>query len=301
MKLRRAEVTDLKADVHSALPSRCSRRKDDPLVGIWDSEVLPMLKAVPRLRPIVVLREICDRHPEIKLGVRRTVERRVRRWQALNDPTRKGNISAGRRLLTGKRFVLDAFNVVRLAHQGKLQISDLPAHAQAHESICDIVSSCKSGTLARRNKALLALAIVCGLPLRDLADYPIASPASLHRWKKRFVESGYPALMESIPRKNQRFKDQQLTAAIFKILHEPPELHGFHRTNWRQVDLYAALKNIGISVSIWTIRRAIRASGYKWRKAKKVLTSNDPEYRIKVDNIKLILSELTEDESFRPI
>ena len=229
MKLHRADATDLKADVHSAAPSHCRRRKDDLLIGIWDSEVLPMLKAVPRLRPIVVLREICDRHPEIKLGVRRTVERRVRRWRALNDPARKFNISADRRLLTDKRLVLNTFKVLRLAHQGKLQISDLPAYARAHGSISDIVGSCKSGTLARRNKALLALAIVCGLPLRDLANYSVASSASLYRWKKRFVELGYPALMESIPRKNQRFKDQQLTNEIFKILHEPPELHGFHR------------------------------------------------------------------------
>ena len=51
--------------------------------------------------------------------------------------------------------------------------------------------------------------------------------------------------MEATPREHQRFKDPKVTSAIFKTLHEPPELHGFHRTNWRQVDLYAALKNIG--------------------------------------------------------
>jgi hypothetical protein len=296
MKLRRSEAAGLKAEVHFASPRR--RRRKDPLVGIWDREVVPMLKAAPGLRPIVVLREICDRHPEIKLGVRRAVERRVRRWQALNDSI--GNIPVDQRFLTDKQFLpfWDMFKVLRLAQQGKLHISALPAHAQAHESIFDIVSSCKSGTLARRNKALLALAIVCGLPLRALANYPIASPASLYRWKQRFIDLGYPAFMQPVPRKSQRFKDEQLTTAIFMVLHEPPELHGFHRTNWRQVDLYAALKRIGTSVSIWTIRRVIRANGYKWRKAKKVLTSNDPEYRIKVDNIKRILSELTEDECF---
>jgi transposase len=218
----------------------------------------------------------------------------------LNDPIRTGHIPVDQRFLTDKHFLpsWDVFKVLRLAHQGKLQISDLPAYTQAHEFIFDIVSSCKSGTLARRNKALLALAIVCGLPLRALANYPIASSASLYRWKQRFIELGYPAFMQPIPRKSQRLKDEQLTTEIFKILHEPPELHGFHRTNWRQVDLCAALKRIGTSVSIWTIRRVIRANGYKWRKAKKVLTSNDPEYRLKVDNIKGILSKLTENECF---
>ena len=36
-----------------------------------------MLRAAPGLRPVVVLREIRNRHPEISLGVRRTMERRT--------------------------------------------------------------------------------------------------------------------------------------------------------------------------------------------------------------------------------
>jgi hypothetical protein len=310
MKFRKAEAPDLttekarhgtstanfKADL---LPPQGRRgRPNDPFAGIWDSEIVPMLSATPGLRPIVVLREICNRHPEIRLGVRRTMERRVRRWQALNDPDQDAMfrqlLSVNQRFLT-PRVVS---NVLRSAHQGTLQIFDLPARAKAHESISDILHCCKSGTLAQRNKALLALAVICGLPLGYLAKYPIASSSSLYRWKNLFVTFGYSGLMEALPRKVQRFKDQNVTDVIFKVLHEPPELHGFHRTNWRQVDLYAALKNIGTYVSIWTIRRAIRANKYQWRKAKVVLTSNDPEYRLKVDKIKSILSELSDDECF---
>ena len=226
-----------------------------------------MLRAAPGLRPIVVLREICNRHPEISPGVRRTMERRVRRWQALNDPDQDVMF---RQPPLDCRFLTPrvAFNFLRSAHQGILQIPDLPAPAQAHESIRDILSSCKSGSLAQRNKALLALAIVCGLPLGHLADYPVASSASLYRWKNAFVALGFSGLMEVTPREHQRFRDPKVTSAIFKTLHEPPELHGFHRTNWRQVDLYAALKNIGIHVSIWTIRRAIRAKQISMAKGK---------------------------------
>ena len=101
------------------------------------------------------------------------------------------------------------------------------------------------------------------------------------------------------PRENLRFKDSNVTDIIFKILHEPPELHGFHRTNRRQIDLYAALKNtVSPSFPSGTICRVIRANRYQWRKAKIVLTSNDPEYRLKVDSIKRILSELSDDECF---
>jgi hypothetical protein len=44
-----------------------------------------MLRAAPRLRPIAVLRQIYKNHPEIGQGVRRTIERRIRHWQNVND------------------------------------------------------------------------------------------------------------------------------------------------------------------------------------------------------------------------
>jgi hypothetical protein len=104
--------------------------------------------------------------------------------------------------------------------------------------------------------------------------------------------------MKPISREHQRFRDEKITTVVFKTLHEPPQLHGFHRTNWRQIDLHVALKNVEAHVSIWTIRRVIRARSYQWRKAKIVLTSNDPEYRFKIDKIKQVLSGLADDECF---
>jgi hypothetical protein len=62
------------------------RRRPDPLGGLWDSEIVPILKAAPGLHPIAVLEEIRRRHPEISPGMRRTVERRMRGWRALFGP-----------------------------------------------------------------------------------------------------------------------------------------------------------------------------------------------------------------------
>src|SRR5246500_4931906 len=61
-----------------------SRRRRDPLAEVWDSEVVPLLKSVPGLRPVAIFDEIRRRHPEINAGVRRTLERRIRAWRALN-------------------------------------------------------------------------------------------------------------------------------------------------------------------------------------------------------------------------
>jgi hypothetical protein len=60
------------------------RRRRDPLAEVWDSEVVPLLKSAPGLRPVAIFDEIRRRHPEIGVGVRRTLERRIRAWRALN-------------------------------------------------------------------------------------------------------------------------------------------------------------------------------------------------------------------------
>jgi hypothetical protein len=65
------------------------RRRADPFTGVWENEVLPMLKAAPGLRPIAVFEELCRRHPELGSGTRRTLERRVRAWRAVNGPDRE--------------------------------------------------------------------------------------------------------------------------------------------------------------------------------------------------------------------
>jgi hypothetical protein len=61
------------------------RRRPDPLATVWDSEIVPMLDATPELRAIAVFDEIVRRHPELR-SARRTMERRIRNWKALNGP-----------------------------------------------------------------------------------------------------------------------------------------------------------------------------------------------------------------------
>jgi hypothetical protein len=64
------------------------RRRPDPLAGVWEGEIVPMLQAAPGVRVVAIFEELCRRHPEIAMGVRRTLERRIARWRALNGPNR---------------------------------------------------------------------------------------------------------------------------------------------------------------------------------------------------------------------
>ncbi len=62
------------------------RRRPDPLENIWESEVVPMLKAAPSSRPIGVFEELRRRHLDMSPGLRRTLERRIRAWRAVHGP-----------------------------------------------------------------------------------------------------------------------------------------------------------------------------------------------------------------------
>jgi transposase InsO family protein len=72
----------------SQTPRPRGRRRPDPLIAIFDAEIVPLLEASPGLRPIAIFEEMQRRHPELPERVRRTMERRIRQWRALNGKDR---------------------------------------------------------------------------------------------------------------------------------------------------------------------------------------------------------------------
>ncbi len=85
--------TGARLDTDGRLPSQKraprGRRRPDPLAPYWDSEIVPMLQATPGLRPVTVLGEMQRRHAAFSADLRRTLERRIRLWQALHGPERE--------------------------------------------------------------------------------------------------------------------------------------------------------------------------------------------------------------------
>ena len=55
---------------------RRGRRRPDPRADMFEAEVVPMLKAAPGLRSIAIFQEMHRRHPQLGVGIRRTLERR---------------------------------------------------------------------------------------------------------------------------------------------------------------------------------------------------------------------------------
>ena len=66
-----------------------TRRRSDPLADIFDKEVVPLLVESPSRRAVTIFDELCRRHPKLPVGVRRTIERRVRQWRALHGPAQE--------------------------------------------------------------------------------------------------------------------------------------------------------------------------------------------------------------------
>lgn len=68
---------------------RTWRTRPDPLDGVWNEEILPLLVAAPGLRPITLFDEMERRHPDrIGPSFRRTLERRIADWKALHGADR---------------------------------------------------------------------------------------------------------------------------------------------------------------------------------------------------------------------
>jgi hypothetical protein len=72
---------------HKAAERPLRRQTIDPLAGLWESDILPLLASRPGLRPVTLLDEVELRHPDRDWDrLRRTLERRVRTWRAEHGP-----------------------------------------------------------------------------------------------------------------------------------------------------------------------------------------------------------------------
>jgi len=94
---------------------------------------------------------------------------------------------------------------------------------------------------------------------------------------------------------------QILAAERFLIdpsVHRRRTLYLWGRARDLLLKLAKALRERGTPVCAQVIREITRSAGWRWRKARKVLTSNDPEYRQKVRHIQRVLGELQDSEAF---
>lgn len=153
--------------------------------------------------------------------------------------------------------------------------------------------------LPLRNKALAVLAYLRGIDAAEIAAFLQVSERTVFRYWALFQRGGADALLNRRTRSDKKCLQEPVKNAVFAALHSPPSSHGVNRTTWKLADIQRVVREqTSKPVSRNVIARIIKDAGYQWRHARIVLTSNDPEYREKVDAIKRILSELKRDEAF---
>lgn len=149
-----------------------------------------------------------------------------------------------------------------------------------------------------RRRAMVLLTHWLGVRQSRLCGLIGLSPITWRRCLRVYAEGGVAALFARRQSHARKVNDEELRKALFDTLHRPPSDFGINRTTWKVADLSRALARKGQPASEETVRKIIKSSGYKWRKARIVLTSNDPEFSQKIDRIKSILSNLSDDEAF---
>jgi len=280
--------------------NRSRRTCRTKLSGVWDGDALPYLAKNPRASAKNVYMHLLDVFPLlVSSAQRRTIEREYKRWNKEHRLTTPDKIlfhSAHQGYLDIPS--LDSLTFFHSAHQGYLDISWFNEQERNWLDLPVLIRSAKSFPLKKRNRAILALALLQRIPLVHVCHYLKISRSTANRWAKIFQDGGTNALLFPDAARSPKCVSEAVNAALFKVLHCPPASYGFARTNWRAIDLKAAMTTEGVVTSLWTIRRAIRRAGYRWKKAKSSLTSNDPRYTEKVKRITSILENLGDDEAF---
>ena len=155
---------------------------------------------------------------------------------------------------------------------------------------------------AKWEKSVSLLGLHAGQPITKISRKVERSIKTIKRWRDVFLTKGIKHIDLRRTRKvsdNVKSRMERKSEQLIKLLHEPPSLHNVNRASWSLQTLCQAYEGqYGEHLSMSTASEYIRAKGYSFKKAKVALTSPDPNYREKLNNIKRILRNLSEKEKF---
>ena len=172
----------------------------------------------------------------------------------------------------------------------------------AQEDMAELMRWRRSSDRVKWAKAVVVIDSYKGIGTTILSSKVEKSPRIVKRWISDYLKGGIEALR--VKRKNRQGPVRiagikQRRDRIIALLHETPQIHGINRTSWSLKTLAQAFeKQYGESIGKSTLSEYVKAEGYAFRKARRVLTSPDPTYREKLEEITRVLSNLRDDEKF---
>lgn len=150
-------------------------------------------------------------------------------------------------------------------------------------------------------KAVVILDLSKGKTISEIESKIERSRRKIKSWIRLYEGKGVEGLLKPRRRINKSLIQYIETKKknLIKLIHETPKNFGINRSSWSLKSLKDAYnKKYNVSISTTMISEYIKSQGYAFRKAKKVLTSPDPNYREKLQKITTILSNLSVKEKF---
>ncbi len=157
----------------------------------------------------------------------------------------------------------------------------------------------KSINKSRRDKANAFLMAHDGYSLTEIAMAINRSVKTIMAWFKRFKEEGVEFIEIKVDRFKNNLELRERKKRIIKILHHSPSDYGINRTSWTLAALSKTYeKEHGKSLTRRAISLQLKTTGYTWRKARRVLTCHDPEYKPKAQKVLDTLRNLGPNDTF---
>lgn len=184
--------------------------------------------------------------------------------------------------------------------QGKINLPTVLTDCQdvPPDHATELLARIHCGPLRSRNRGIAVLAHLKGISTRAIARFLMLDHRMVARHIREYVRHGIDGLAIYHRSGELKHNQESVKTAVFAILHSPPQSHGLNRTSWRMTDLKEVLRRQGVMVSKDIIRRIIKDAGFRFRSAKRSLTSTDPQYHEKLAEVTRILSELTPAQKF---
>lgn len=278
--------------------SRCSVRKvvrvgsDEPPIIIRPRKLDVHRERIAQMlaqfdgNVVKVHRALADSGTTVRYRTLTTFCRKNHLLGSACDPTRS--------VVAARQWSLDLVN-------GSHSVERLQSQLSAAADLPFLFSQLKNGRSRHRKKAATILARKRGISNSVIATALRSSRSTTRRYYRMYLEAGPENLFAWNTTRDTGAERQfsQRTKRILETLHHKPTAFGLNRTTWTQPTLLKAFQqSYGESISRSTLARILRRAGYRWRKARRVLTSPDPNYREKLELLLNTLRGLGENEMF---
>lgn len=271
--------------------------RPDPYNELWtDIEII--LNINKNINIIDLFKLLKERHPNQLIGSYRTLQRRVKKWREVNNPTHPSIL---KRRSFSKNTYEEDFEWMHKLSQADISKSELInqfSNKLTHEEIFKLLDYILYYSISYRNKTISILAHIKGIPNSRIEKFLRVSSRTIRRYIQKYEKDGITESFNYSRKDIKKSQDSKYADKVFEILHSPPSTYGINRTSWKMIDIHRLMNEAGLKIALGNIRKIIRNAGFRVRAAKKVLTSTDPDYKEKLQAITKILSNLGPNDKF---